>query len=355
MHTEAKADTESVMNKFVADFQLLRLNAGDVSYTQIAERVIELRTSRGETGSDAFVGRTTIYDAFRAGRSRINPDLVADIATVLGEDADSAARWRQYCIRARAEQTGRLHAGAPGTTSAVPRDPQPKAETSHWLVRRIGPRGAFIAAITMIVILSVLVNMGASWFAVALALPVYFDMIGTAIAAIALGPWYGVLVAIINHVAYALILWEWIGLPFVLVNITGALVWGYGVRSWRMGATPLRYFLLSLIAAISCTIVATPIIMIVFGGFSINVGAQDLAANLEALGQGIFGAVFSANILTSMVDKLISAFVALAVLPLVILAIPPVTRREDGMPETMNLQLPSVFTKIPVSPVLEYH
>ena len=80
------------MDRLVAELQLLRLNAGDVSYSQIADRVRELRQNRGETGSAAFVGRTTIYDAFQPGRHRISPDLIADIASALGEDAESAAR-----------------------------------------------------------------------------------------------------------------------------------------------------------------------------------------------------------------------------------------------------------------------
>ena len=79
MHIEEHPEHVRVMDRLVAELQLLRLNAGDVSYTQISDRVRDMRQSRGETGSTAFVGRTTSYDAFQPGRHRINPDLIADI------------------------------------------------------------------------------------------------------------------------------------------------------------------------------------------------------------------------------------------------------------------------------------
>ena len=97
MHIDEQAEQGRVMDRLVAELQLLRLNAGDVSYSQIADRVRELRQNRGETGSAAFVGRTTIYDAFQPGRHRISPDLIADIASALGEDAEILG----HCCRTR--------------------------------------------------------------------------------------------------------------------------------------------------------------------------------------------------------------------------------------------------------------
>ena len=353
------------MDRLVAELQLLRLNAGDVSYTQISDRVRDLRQSRGETGSTAFVGRTTIYDAFQPGRHRINPDLIADIVTVLGEDAEGAARWREHCIRARADETRRRradtaalasaadeHGVPPGAQTAAPAlaarpSPRPAGgDRDNWLTRTLGARGATLTLLTLIVICCALVNVSGSRLAVTFALPLYLDMIGTAIAAIALGPWFGVGVAILSHSLVALLAWEWQGLPFMIVNIVGALIWGYGVRARRMGTTPLRYFLLNIMVAISCTIVATPIIMIVWGGVSINEGAQGIAANLVTLGHGVIGAVFSANILTSMMDKLIAGFIAISVLPYVIAALPPSARGIEFIPSTMHLTFPKVFTPL---------
>lgn len=366
MHIEEHPEHVRVMDRLVAELQLLRLNAGDVSYTQISDRVRDLRQSRGETRSTAFVGRTTIYDAFQPGRHRINPDLIADIVTVLGEDAEGAARWREYCIRARADETRRRRADTaalasaadengvpPGAQTAAPAlaarpSPRPAdGDRDNWFTRTLGARGATLTLLTLIVICCALVNVSGSRLAVTFALPLYLDMIGTAIAAIAVGPWFGVAVAILSHSLGALALWEWQGLPFMIVNIVGALIWGYGVRSWRLGTTPLRYFLLSIIVAISCTIVATPIIILVWGGASINEGAQGIAANLLALGQGVIGAVLSANILTSIMDKLIAGFIAISVLPYVLAALPAHARGVEVIPSTMHARFPKVFAPVP--------
>lgn len=369
MHIDEQAERGRVMDRLVAELQLLRLNAGDVSYSQIADRVRELRQNRGETGSAAFVGRTTIYDAFQPGRHRISPDLIVDIASALGEDAESAARWREYCIRARADENQRRRDATSDPARAGSKDgayarsaagrgatalahtptklPQSSSNSQgNWLTRTLGKRGATLTVLSLIMIACALVNVSGSRLAVAFALPLYLDMIGTAIAAIALGPWFGVGVAILSHSLVALLAWEWQGLPFMIVNIVGALIWGYGVRAWRMGTTPLRYILLNVAVAISCTIVATPIIMIVWGGVSINEGAQGIAANLVTLGHGVIGAVFSANILTSMMDKLIAGFIAISVLPYVIAALPPSARGIEFIPSTMHLTFPKVLTPL---------
>ncbi|MCR2824955.1 helix-turn-helix domain-containing protein [Microbacterium sp. zg.Y909] len=314
------------MDRFVADFQLLRLTAGDISYAQIAERVRRLREARGMSEAAAYVGRSTVYDAFRAGRRRINARLVADIATVLGEDAERAAYWRDYCVRARAEEVGQ----ATPATPAVPASPPEPAPAPAQPVP--GPRGeaaippvasrpvvrSFLLASTLIVALGVAANMAGSIFVRALGLPLYLDMVGTAIASVTLGPWYGVAVAILTHGLFALFEWTLVGIPFTVVNIAGALVWGYGVRQWRMGRSPSRVLVLSLLVGVCCTLVATLLIMFVYGGFSINAGAHTLSGNLVAIGHQIWSAVFSSNIITSLMDKLISGFIALALLPLLV-------------------------------------
>jgi energy-coupling factor transport system substrate-specific component len=139
----------------------------------------------------------------------------------------------------------------------------------------------------------------------------YLDMIGTAIAAIILGPWRGVAVgaatsslAAISNVPGSI--------AFILVQIVGALVWGYGVRAWRLGRTPLRYLLLNVIAGTACTIAAVPVIVVLFGGFADH-PADLLTRSFESIGEGKWAAVFSSNILVSLADKLLAGALALTV------------------------------------------
>ena len=84
----------------------------------------------------------------------------------------------------------------------------------------------------------------------ALNLPTFLDMIGTAVAAIVLGPWWGALVGVMGNVAGAFFTGP-VGIPFALANVAGALVWGYGVRSLGMGATVTRFFILNILVALA--------------------------------------------------------------------------------------------------------
>jgi len=91
----------------------------------------------------------------------------------------------------------------------------------------------------------------------ALKLPTILDMIGTAVAAIVLGPWWGALVGVITNLGGSFINGP-IGIPFALANVAGALVWGYGVRSWGMGSSLPKFFLLNILVALAVSAVAAP-------------------------------------------------------------------------------------------------
>lgn len=145
-----------------------------------------------------------------------------------------------------------------------------------------------------------------------LKLPTFLDMIGTAVVAIVLGPWWGALVGVITNLVSSLISGP-IGLPFAVVNVAGALVWGYGVRNLKMGRSFGMYFVLNLITALVCTIFAVPIYVFIFGGATGHFADMMTAAFLAA-GQNLITSVFSSNIIVSLADKVISGFVALAII-----------------------------------------
>ena len=150
-----------------------------------------------------------------------------------------------------------------------------------------------------------------------LHLPIFLDMIGTAVVAITLGPWWGALVGVITNTGSAFLSGP-ISLPFALCNVVGALVWGYGVRSFGMGRTFPRYFVLNLLVALAVSLTAVPIYVFIFGGATGHFSDLMTAAFL-AMGQNLVVSVFSSNILVSVADKLIAGFVALAIIE----ALPP--------------------------------
>lgn len=166
--------------------------------------------------------------------------------------------------------------------------------------------------IITIVPVCVALNIVGSVVSNGLKLPVYLDMIGTAVSAIVLGPWWGVLVGVLTNAGSSLINGP-IVLPFMLANVAGALLWGYGVRSWKLGRTIPRFFLLNIIVGVALTIVSAPITVFVFGGAT-GTGADALTGAFVAVGQSLMASVFSSSILTSLADKIIGGFVALAII-----------------------------------------
>jgi energy-coupling factor transport system substrate-specific component len=147
---------------------------------------------------------------------------------------------------------------------------------------------------------------------IALGLPTFLDMIGTAVVAIVLGPWWGALVGVITNIAAAFFTGP-VNVPFALVNVAGALVWGYGVRSLGMGATVTRFFILNVIVAFVTSAVAAPIVVFMFGG-STGHSSDALTAAFVQAGRDVLAAAFASSVVVSLADKIISGFVALAII-----------------------------------------
>ncbi|WP_264029197.1 tetratricopeptide repeat protein [Cellulosimicrobium sp. SH8] len=101
------------VDELAARLRALRAWAGDPSYTEIARRVGALRTARGVPVAEARPGRVTVYDVFRAGRTRLDVGLLADVAQVLG-DARPAGWRAAYRTAARAVPA---HVAAQGAAS----------------------------------------------------------------------------------------------------------------------------------------------------------------------------------------------------------------------------------------------
>jgi energy-coupling factor transport system substrate-specific component len=163
---------------------------------------------------------------------------------------------------------------------------------------------------------AVALNVVGSFINDVLRLPFFLDMIGTAVVAITIGPWWGALAGALTNTVLGFISSP-ISLPFAVVNVVGALVWGYGVRL-GMGKTLVRFFILSLIVAVASSTTATPIYIFVFGGATGHFSDMMTAA-FVGMGRELITAVFSSNIIVSLGDKIISSFLALAIIE----ALPP--------------------------------
>ena len=310
--SEQRDDRDS-FDQIAADLNLLRLEAGEVSYAEIVRRVGKHREAGGVPPTAARPARTTVYDAFRTGRSRVNAQLVGEIVRALGASADEVTRWEQRCVQARHDgQRARplpspAAAPSPATDSTPAPAPTPAPDPPP---RRPGATSSLCLVLACLV-LNYTGHAAVGW----LALPLYLDMVGTAVAAIVLGPWHGVAVAVLTNVLGVSVNGP-AALPFGVVNVAGALVWGFGARSARFNRSLTRYFTLNALTAVVCTVAAAPLLLVLFHGGTGHAG-DSLTHTFTTMGEPLVLAVFQANLFTSVVDKLIAGFFVLAVLGLV--------------------------------------
>lgn len=311
--SEIMLPAASTLDEVAMGLARMRLDAGAVSFSELATRIQSRRESLGLDPVAARIPRSTVYDAFLTGRRRIDPDLVAEIALALGADKSTAAGWRDASIEAMRT--------AQQQPAAI--EPVVLTETPGYPITASGSATVLLA----VFVASVFVNIFAHVPVDPLGLPIYLDMIGTAIAAIALGPWAGAAVGLTSNLLSSTVIMDWPGMGFALVNAVGGLLWGFGYHRWRL-RSPLKFLLLCAIVALGCTLVAVPILVFVYGGSSGS--SQDSLLSLAGLvGEQVWAAVFSSNMLTSLADKLISGLVALAVCALFAFVLRRRSRRND--------------------------
>jgi energy-coupling factor transport system substrate-specific component len=179
-------------------------------------------------------------------------------------------------------------------------------------VPRTAPSRIPLAYVVALVPVAAALNVVGGTINTALSLPTFLDMIGTAVVAIVLGPWWGALTGVISNFAGAFFTGP-VNIPFALANVAGALVWGYGVRSLGMGASVPRFFILNVIVALVTSAVAAPIVVFLFGG-STGHSSDALTAAFVQAGRDVLAAAFASSVIVSLADKIISGFVALAII-----------------------------------------
>ena len=183
-------------------------------------------------------------------------------------------------------------------------------DTSQRLSSATGGGVPLTYVIALVPVASVLNVIGGT-VAGALKLPIFLDMIGTAVVAMTIGPWWGALVGVITNVTSGFITGP-VSIPFAACNVVGALIWGYGTK-WGWANDKLKFFGLSVASAVGVSLMAAPIVIFVFGGATGH-ASDVLTAGLIAAGGEMWTSVFSSNIIVSSADKILSSFLALAII-----------------------------------------
>ncbi len=278
------------------DLRALRHAAGSPSFTEIAVRVGQVREARGTDPGRARPARTTVYDTFRAGRSRMDGALVADIAEAL--DAPDPQSWRDRCGRIQhALEESRLRPIATDDVDDEPtRDPTPDAEPGPVPAADPlppAPADPAPAQGTRLLLLAgcVVLNLVGILVIRATGLPLYFDTIGIAVAAL-------------------------------------ALVWGYVWRHLRQRGALTPPIGLHLLVGLCCSVVATPMLWLRFHGFGGHTAGQ-LQNIFNGRIEPEWVTVFLTNLSTSMPDKLLSGVIAVAVIPVALRVITRITKSAE--------------------------
>jgi len=294
-------NSEQSLDQIAVNLVELRADSGCPSYQEIVSRITKAREDKGMTPAAARIARTTVYDCFRTGRTRINPELVGEIVQALTGDEAQARQWMKRCRDARAETEPTSVRGRTTKELAwsLP-DPKPR---SFWF--------------------NLLVTLVCVWANIAFALgtrvvfkdhfPLYVDMISVAVVAMVLSTNWGLVAALMSQV-FPILLWasnSWNNLAFVFVAVAGALVWGLGIHKFHMARSFLRYIVLNVIAGIVCTMVAIPVLLIFFSGSMEMPSSQSMADALMAAGRQFLVSMFSTNLVVSLADKLLAGLIAL--------------------------------------------
>ncbi len=144
----------------------------------------------------------------------------------------------------------------------------------------------------------------------ALSLPIFLDSIGTILAALLVGPWVGGLVGLLTNLIWGLISGPtaaaFAPVAMTIGIVAGLLAWFGLFRHWWQA------ILSGVIIAVVLAFVAVPIRIYLFGGVT-GSGADFITAYLLAVGRSLFGSVIITVITSNLLDKIVTALLAWAI------------------------------------------
>lgn len=168
----------------------------------------------------------------------------------------------------------------------------------------------FSLMVILLIPVAIAINIVGGQMTSILKLPVDLDMIGVILVGALAGPIPAAITGVLTNLINGIMDPSWIPYAFVsfFIGISSGLLAKYNMlnKIWKLVVS-------GLIIALISTITATPITVFFFGG-STGGGASMIAAGLMATGKQIFESVFSVYIVTEIIGKLISIFVAYVII-----------------------------------------
>ena len=143
-----------------------------------------------------------------------------------------------------------------------------------------------------------------------LKLPIFLDSLGTILVALLAGPWAAGLTGLLTNLIWGLIS-DPVAAAFapvaMVIGIVAGLCAKYGLfRKWWQA------IISGVIIAVTLSIIAIPIRVFMFGGVT-GSGADFITAYLLATGRDLFSAVVITVIGDNIIDKVVTALLAWAI------------------------------------------
>ncbi|WP_047983534.1 ECF transporter S component [Ornithinibacillus californiensis] len=135
-----------------------------------------------------------------------------------------------------------------------------------------------------------------------LRLPIFLDTIGTILIGVIAGPWVALIGALITNSITAI--FNPVYFPYVVTSMAIGVAAGL-LSKYGMFRNIYKTIFSGLVITLIAVVVSAPITVLFFGGATGNTSSAITAAFL-AMGQNIWGAVFSSTIITEIADKVIS-------------------------------------------------
>lgn len=153
---------------------------------------------------------------------------------------------------------------------------------------------------------AVALNVVGGQIAVALALPIYLDTIGTILAGILGGPWVGLVAGVLSNCINGIFSPNFF--PFAIVAAAVGFTSGALARK-KMFNKIWKVVISILVVTLVSIIIGTPIVIYVYGGIT-GSGSTYITAFLLATGQSMFKSVFTSQVFSEITDKGLSIIVA---------------------------------------------
>jgi hypothetical protein len=137
-------------------------------------------------------------------------------------------------LKQRFRSGGEPEAGLMRVSQATPQEPTPRRKQPAWRLLNVSSY-LVLHELTVIIAAGVLLNYLGLMLSLRLQSILYLDMVGTALAALLLGPWWGALTALLSSALVNWVLYPGPGadvviFPWVLVNMAGGFFWGFLAR-----------------------------------------------------------------------------------------------------------------------------